>query len=114
MEKWEIKRKELFTPYNLEDMKFKTTDDLDDMKDFVGQERAYDAMKFGFNIKQKGFNLFAMGPSGSGKYAAVKEFVNKKAAEEEVPDEWCYVNNFEQSHQPLYLKFPPGQARKFQ
>ncbi len=114
MEKWEIKQKELFTPYNLEDMKFKTTDDLDDMTYFVGQERAYDAMKFGFNIKQKGFNLFAMGPSGSGKYAAVKEFVNKKAAEEEVPDEWCYVNNFERSHQPLYLKFPPGQARKFQ
>ncbi len=113
MEKWKIEQKDLFNPYNFEKLKFETTDDLDDMTDSVGQERAYRAMKFGFNIKQKGFNIYAMGPSGSGKYAAINEFLNKKASDEEVPGEWCYVNNFEESHRPLYLKFPPGRAKEF-
>ena len=113
MEKWELEQKDLFTPYNLEDIKFESTDELDDMTDSLGQERAYEAMEFGFNIKQKGFNLFAMGPSGSGKFGAIKEFLNKKADNEEVAFEWCYVNNFEKSHQPLYLKFPQGRAKEF-
>ncbi len=113
MEKWKIKHEELFIPYNFKDLDFKTTDDLSDMSDSVGQERAYESMKFGFNIRQKGFNLYAMGPSGSGKYASVKEFLTKKAAGEEVPSEWCYVNNFEESHRPVCLEFPAGRARGF-
>lgn len=113
MEKWKIQQKDLFTPFSPEKLDFQTTDDLSDMKDSVGQERAYHSMKFGFNIRQKGFNIYAMGPSGSGKYAAIKEYLNKKASEEEVPREWCYVNNFEHSHKPLYLQFPPGSANRF-
>ena len=114
MKKWKVEQKDLFTPFNLKGLDFKTTDDLGDMTDSVGQQRAYQAMKFGFNIRQKGFNLYAMGPSGSGKYASIKEFLNKKASGEEVPPEWCYVYNFEKSHRPLYLKFPAGRAKEFQ
>ncbi len=54
-----------------------------------------------------------MGPSDSGKYAAIKEFLNNKASGGNVPWEWCYVNNFEKSHHPLYLKFPAGRATEF-
>ncbi len=113
MEKWKIQQKDLLTPSNLEDLNFETTNDLSDMKETPGQERAYQAMEFGFNIGQKGFNLYAMGSGGSGKYAAIKEFLNNKASGENVPWEWCYMNNFEQSHRPLYLKFPAGRANEF-
>ncbi len=113
MEKWKLLQKDLSTPFNLEDLNFKTTDDLDEMQKIPGQGRAYQAMEFGFNIGQKGFNIYAMGPSGSGKYAAIKEFLNNKASGEPVPLEWCYVNNFEKSHRPIYLKFPPGRANEF-
>lgn len=113
MEKWKIKHKDLFIPFNLKDLDFKTTDDLGDMTHSVGQDRAYESMKFGFNIRRKGFNLYAMGPSGSGKFASVREFLTKKAAEEEVPSEWCYVNNFGESHRPVCLEFPAGRAKEF-
>ncbi len=113
MKKWKVEQKDLFIPFNLKDLDFKTTDDLRDMTDSVGQERAYQALDFGFNIRQKGFNLYAMGPSGSGKYASIKAFLNKKAADEKVPSEWCYVYNFEESHRPLYLRFPAGRSKEF-
>ncbi len=113
MEKWKVPHNDLFTPYNVGEFDFKTTDDLEDITEFLGQDRAYQALKFGFDIRQKGFNLFAMGPSGSGKHDSIKKFLNKKASGEQVPSEWCYVNNFEQSHRPLYLEFPAGRAIRF-
>ncbi len=113
MKKWKIAQKDLFIPFSLKDLDFKTTDDLGDMTNSLGQERAYESMKFGFNIRQKGFNLYAMGPSGSGKYASVKEYLTKKAAGEEIPSEWCYVNNFEESHRPVCIRFPAGRAKVF-
>ena len=113
MEKWKIQQENLLTPFNLEGLDFETTNCLSDLKETPGQERAYLAMEFGFNIRQKGFNLYAMGPCCSGKYVAIKEFLNDKASGENVPWEWCYVNNFEKSHRPLYLKFPAGRANEF-
>jgi DNA replication protein DnaC len=50
------------------------------MKETPGQERAYQVIEFGFNNRQRGFNLYAMGSSGSGKYAAIKAFLNNKAS----------------------------------
>lgn len=113
MEEWKVAAGELFTPCDLDAIDFQTTDDLKALKEVLGQERASEAMRFGFDIPQKGFNLFAMGPTGAGKFSAVREFLKQKAAGEEVPPDWCYVNNFEESHRPLYLKFPAGRARAF-
>lgn len=117
MDKWmqdrRVAREELFTRCDLEQLDFKTTDDLEELKEVLGQQRASEAMQFGFDIPRKGYNLFAMGPTGAGKFSAVREYLEQKAAHEEVPPDWCYVNNFEESHRPLYLKFPPGRARAF-
>ena len=37
---------------------FETTDELSNSADIVGQSRALDAVRFGIDIKQPGFNLF--------------------------------------------------------
>ncbi len=105
---------DLFQSCDLSKIDFKTTDDLQPIKEMLGQDRAAEAMRFGFEIPQKGYNLFAMGPTGAGKFSAVREFLERKAAKEEVPPDWAYVNNFEESHRPLWLQFPPGRAHQFQ
>ncbi|MBV7329245.1 AAA family ATPase [Chloroflexi bacterium TSY] len=92
---------------------FDTTDELDDLTDFIGQERAIEAIRFGVSIQRSGYNIFALGPSGTGKYTLVHQFVQSQAANEPVPDDWCYVNNFDQSHKPNALRLPPGMARQF-
>lgn len=91
---------------------FDSTDDLDDTGIVVGQERALDSVRFGIGIQQKGYNLYALGPHGLGKYDVVSEFIEERAAEMPVPPDWCYVYNFEQSYKPKMLELPSGRGVK--
>jgi len=89
---------------------FETTAELEDLSEIVGQERAVDAILFGIGIRREGYNLFALGPSGTGKRTTIGQFLDRQAAAEPIPSDWCYVNNFEQPHKPRALRLPPGQG----
>ena len=89
---------------------FETTDELSDSADIVGQSRALDAVSFGIDIKQPGFNLFVLGEPGSGRHAAVRRLLEEKAAGEPAPSDWCYVNNFSNTNKPRLLCVPPGRG----
>ena len=91
-------------------LSFRTTDDLPDLAGLVGQERAIDAVKFGTAMRRRGFNIFAFGPSGTGKHTLVNGILAAQAAAEETPADWCYVNNFADPHRPLCVKMPTGRA----
>ncbi len=89
---------------------FETTDELGNLSDIVGQERAVDAILFGIGIRREGYNMFALGPSGTGKRTTIGQFLDQQAATEPIPSDWCYVNDFEQSHRPRAMQLPPGQG----
>jgi len=89
---------------------FETTAELEDLNEIVGQERAVEAIQFGIGIQREGYNLFALGPSGTGKRTTTRQFLDQRAAAEPTPSDWCYVNNFEQPHKPRALRLPPGQG----
>ena len=93
---------------------FETTDDLDDFKGLLGQPRAVAAVEFGIGIDREGFNVFAHGAPGTGKHSAVQQFLQDKAADESVPPDTCYVNNFEQPHRPRLLQVPAGRGVELQ
>jgi lon-related putative ATP-dependent protease len=90
--------------------KFRTTDDLEDLADVIGQERAVEAIQFGIGIRREGYNLFALGPSGTGKRTTIGQFLDLKAAAEPIPPDWVYVNNFEQPHRPRAVRLPSGRG----
>ncbi|MBV6474879.1 MAG: Lon protease [Rhodocyclaceae bacterium] len=92
---------------------FETTAELSDAADIVGQSRALDAVRFGIDIKQPGFNLFVLGEPGSGRHAAVRRLLEEKAASEPAPSDWCYVNNFADPNKPRLLRLPPGRGGRF-
>jgi lon-related putative ATP-dependent protease len=92
---------------------FETTAELTDSADVVGQSRALDAVSFGIDIKQPGFNLFVLGEPGSGRHAAVRRLLEAKAAGEPAPSDWCYVNNFSDPNKPRLLRLPPGRGGQF-
>lgn len=96
---------------------FKSTDDLKDLAVPLGQQRAVAAIEFGIDMPRKGYNLFAMGPSGTGKHAIVRRFLDARARRPNETDtkvfDWCYVKNFEDSRQPRILKLPVGTSKKF-
>jgi lon-related putative ATP-dependent protease len=92
---------------------FKTTDDLPELVETIGQQRALDAIDFGLNLDSKGFNIFILGENGTGKLTTIKSIVSKKAAEEPVPVDWCYVYNFENPDIPVAISMEPGMASIF-
>jgi lon-related putative ATP-dependent protease len=93
-----------------EQFDFTTTEDLEDLSDVIGQPRAVEAVRFGIGILHKGYNLFAFGPTGSGKHAMVQRYAREKASSGECPPDWCYVNNFQQPHKPRMLRMPAGRG----
>jgi predicted ATP-dependent protease len=77
-----------------------------------GQQRALDAIEFGLGIRRHGYNIFVFGNNGSGRHALVLDRLQKQAAGEPTPDDWCYINNFDEPRNPRVLQLPPGRAEQ--
>ncbi len=92
---------------------FETTDQLEDLEQVLGQPRAVEAMKFGMGIISGGYNIFALGPAGTGKRAVIQKYFEQQARQAPVPDDWCYVNNFEDQRKPKAISLPAGKGIAF-
>ncbi len=93
-------------------MPFATTEELGQFSDVIGQPRALEAVSFGTGIDRDGFNIYAMGSSGTGRFTIVKSILERQAGTRETPSDWCYVYNFEQPHKPSALRLPAGRGSK--
>ena len=92
---------------------FNTTADLEERLSALGQDRAISAVELGINIKSRGYNLFCLGPEGTGKTSLVKRILEKEGMKRPTPDDWAYVYNFDEPHKPIALNFEAGQASGF-
>lgn len=92
------------------DLDFATTDEQTEFAGLVGQERAVDAIRLGIAMRPRGFNVFAFGPGGTGKHTLIQELLERQAAAEPAPPDWCYVNNFADARRPKRLQLPTGRA----
>ncbi len=102
----EVRPEELRRTCDPEQFSFKSTAELTELAGIIGQERATKAIDFGIEIPCEGYNIYALGPSGSGRATVIKEFLEKKASTGAVPDSWAYVNNFDDPYQPHALRLP--------
>ncbi|MGC1953378.1 MAG: ATP-binding protein, partial [Gammaproteobacteria bacterium] len=91
---------------------FESTAELQDLTEMLGQGRAVEAVEFATAIALRGYNLFVLGPPGTGRHSYIQQFLAHTAAAQPVPSEWCYVNNFAQPQKPSALELPAGQGRK--
>ena len=67
---------------------------------FIGQERAREALTFGLGISTRGYNLYVMGEPATGRFTLVKDYIERQVAQLPAPDDWCYINNFDDERQP--------------
>jgi len=91
-----------------------TTEEMAILEEIIGQERAVRALKFGLEIKERGFNIYVAGLPGSGRTTAVRDFLEEIAKDKPVPPDWCYVNNFSAPFVPKAIKLPLGRGKEFQ
>ena len=107
----ELKYTDLKNNCPLSAFKFKTSNELETYNGIIGQERALEAVKTAMQIYQKGFNLYVCGNVGMGKTAYVLSVVNNLAKKQEIPNDVCYIYNFDNPNEPLALSLPAGQGR---
>ena len=110
----ELSYKDLKDICNPDSFKFDNTKEIADTTNLVyGQERGVKALEFGVNVDLKGYNLYLEGPAGVGKTMYTKKFLQQKAEKEKVPNDWCYIYNFEDANEPIAVSLPAGQGKVF-
>ncbi len=92
------------------ELPFALCSELEEAPGLIGQERAVEALNFAVRIRGKGYNVYALGASGSGRHSMVEDLLRRKAEREPTPPDWCYVNNFDDAQQPRRLQLPPGRG----
>ena len=113
-EKNELSYKDLKMICNPEMFHFETTQELEPINDGIGQERGIKALEFGINVNVKGYNLYLEGPSGVGKTMYTKNYLDSIAPKKKVPNDWCYIYNFQNPNEPIAVSLPAGQGKEFQ
>ena len=112
-EKNELSYKDLKMICNPDMFHFDTTQELEPINDGIGQERGIKAFEFGVNVDVKGNNIYIEGPSGVGKTMYAKNYLDSIAKKKKVPNDWCYIYNFQNPNEPIAVSLPAGQGKEF-
>lgn len=111
----ELSYKDLKDVCNPNMFKFEKIKEIADTTNLVyGQDRGIKALEFGVNVDLKGYNLYLEGPAGVGKTMYTKKFLQTKALKEKIPNDWCYIYNFDDPNEPIAVSLPAGQGKIFQ
>ncbi|GAB60407.1 Lon protease family protein [Rheinheimera nanhaiensis] len=78
---------------------------------FIGQDRAKAALVFAIGMDMPGYNLYVMGEPALGRFTLVQDILQQAASEKATPDEWCYLNNFDDERVPNTLRLLPGEGK---
>jgi len=110
----ELTADQLWAPCDPAMFDFETTATLEGEVTIIGQDRAVEAIDFGVGMTSFGFNIYALGYTGTGRATTIHTFLQRVAAGQPVPNDWIYVNNFVNPAQPRAIALPPGTAVQFQ
>lgn len=110
----ELNYKDLKMVCNPEQFSFETTEELDPINTGIGQDRGIRALEFGLNVDVKGYNLYIEGPSGVGKTMYARNYLNTISKKKKVPQDWCYIYNFDNPNEPIAVSLPAGGGKEFQ
>src|SRR4030066_1003911 len=109
----ELPASALYSPCNPQEFGFENTSELPDLQNVIGQPRALRALQLASEVTGAGYNIFVMGLPSSGRTTLSREYLERLAAGEPIPDDWGYVNNFDNPLQPQCLRLPPCKGVEF-
>ena len=86
--------------------------DPDNSVNFIGQERAQQALEFGLDMDMNGYNIFVMGEPATGRHTLIDNHLKQVAKIKNTPYEWCYINNFDDNRTPNCVRMAAGESKK--
>lgn len=92
---------------------FDSTDELEPLDTILGQPRAMKALDLGLGIRHVTYNIYVAGLSGTGKKETIKKVLNERVADGDVPSDWVYVHNFDETDRPIAVDLAPGKGSDF-
>ncbi|VBB45556.1 putative ATP-dependent protease [uncultured Desulfatiglans sp.] len=92
---------------------FETTNDLDPLKEIVGQDRGVEAFRFGMGMDKQGYNIFVTGIAGTGRMSTVQKLLQEMRRTDKKPPDLCYVANFENPEAPALIQLDQGKGAEF-
>lgn len=115
-EKYKVTLEELKKSCNFDDdLNFCSSSiDAPHMDGVIGQSRAVRSMQFGLSMNAAGYNIFVVGSQGTGKSSYTQAAVTQAALKGPKPEDWCYINNFNEWDSPIAVSLPAGQGKIFQ
>ncbi len=109
----ELTYEDLKNKCDISKFEFSKTSDLEPFFGIIAQERALDAIKTAMKIKERGFNLYVCGSMGIGKTSYVTSVINSIAKHENIPNDYCYIYNFDNPNEPIAISLSPGEGIEF-
>lgn len=93
-------------------LSFETTEEVAILEAVIEQDRALRSLDLGLAISRPNYHIYLAGASGTGKRSQLTALLDKIAPTKEVPPDWVYVHNFEDSDAPRAVSLPAGKATK--
>ncbi len=87
--RWKVPVGSLRAHFDPESFPFKSTQELPESMEIIGQERAVRAMDFGLHVPGHGYNIYAAGIPGTGKSTIIKPMIRQVAETRPPPADWC-------------------------
>ncbi len=105
----------------LDEVEFDISDEkINELKEYksssyhiIGQDRAVQALNIGLNIKEDGYNIFAIGEAGTGRNTAITTLLSGYKPKDEELQDLGYAFNFKSTTEPYLLYFPKGKSEEF-
>lgn len=113
IDKYKLSEEDLKFKCSLDDLDFKTTEDIEPLGGIIGQDRAVNSIEFGLKMKHKGYNIYISGVSGIGRTNYAKSLIKKNIKFNNNLKDWVYVNNFRNNNEPIALSFKAGVGKEF-
>ena len=108
----ELTAESLLRKVDPSELPFASTAEIEPTPEPLAQVRAREAVEFGVGIRFPGFNLYALGTPQTDKRALVSHRLETLASSRESPDDWFYLQNFEDPARPYSLSLPAGLGRQ--
>lgn len=98
---------------DLDWLDFETTADVEPASNVIGQDEAIESLRFGLEIDAPGQNIFVRGLAGFGRLRLLRQLLQETKVFCPLPQDRCYVHNFQDPDCPRLLSLPRGSANRF-